>query len=100
MLGIVFLGENVETVRQRVYRSDVINTYEQKRSLFFQDKKEEEEEKVDSSLGRILKLNKPETIYIILGCIGSLVNGGVMPGFAIIFSEILGVSLNLVSTAC
>jgi len=52
-------------VRQRVYRSDVINTCEQKRSLFFQDKKEEEEEKVDSSLGRILKLNKPETIYII-----------------------------------
>ncbi|CAL1526271.1 unnamed protein product [Lymnaea stagnalis] len=40
---------------------------------------------------RLLVLNSPEWYFILLGCFGSLVNGGVQPAFAVIFSKILGV---------
>ena len=40
---------------------------------------------------RVMKMNSPEWFFIVLGCFGSIVNGGVQPAFAIIFSEILEV---------
>lgn len=42
---------------------------------------------------RILKMNAPEWFYIIIGCIAALVNGASQPAFAILFSEIIGVSI-------
>nr|AJG01604.1 ATP-binding cassette sub-family B MDR/TAP member 1 [Dreissena polymorpha] len=56
-----------------------------------EQKKRVKEEEVDASLRRILKLNKSEAPFIVMGCFASLVNGGAMPAFAVIFSEILGV---------
>ncbi|WAQ94713.1 MDR1-like protein [Mya arenaria] len=53
--------------------------------------KEKEKEEVDSSLKRILTMNSSEIPFILIGCFASLINGGTMPAFAIIFSEILGV---------
>ncbi|KAL3831884.1 hypothetical protein ACJMK2_023581 [Sinanodonta woodiana] len=53
--------------------------------------KKEEEKAPQVSVKRILQMNAPEWYLILLGCFGSLINGGVMPAFAIIFSEILGV---------
>jgi hypothetical protein len=50
----------------------------------------------DVSLGRVMKMNSPEWFYIIIGCIAALVNGGVQPAYAILFSEILGVSSNII----
>ncbi len=47
------------------------------------------------TLGRILALNKPEWGYIVLGCFGALVMGGQMPAFAVVISELLGVSENI-----
>lgn len=54
-------------------------------------KKKKEEEEVDAGLGRVLKMNASEWWVIMLGCLGSLINGGLMPAFAVIFAEILGV---------
>ena len=38
---------------------------------------------------RVLQLSKPESFYIVLGCLASIVSGGVNPAFAIVFSKII-----------
>lgn len=53
--------------------------------------KEEEEELPSASFFKVMRLNSPEWPYILLGCIGSIINGAVQPGFAVIFSRILNV---------
>lgn len=45
-------------------------------------------------------MNAPEWPYILLGSLGAIMNGGVQPAFAIIFSEILGVSLQDLNLKC
>ncbi|XP_014662073.1 PREDICTED: multidrug resistance protein 1-like [Priapulus caudatus] len=40
---------------------------------------------------RLMKLNAPEWPYISVGCVAAAANGAVMPMFAIIFAEVLGV---------
>ncbi|WAR00099.1 MDR1-like protein [Mya arenaria] len=52
---------------------------------------EAKKEKVNAGFGRIMRLNAPEWFFILLGCLSALINGGLMPAFAIIFAEILGV---------
>merc|ERR1719495_482350 len=54
-------------------------------------KVDEEEEAPKVQMMRILKRNSPEFIYIIIGVISSCGMGAVMPIFAIIFGDILGV---------
>ncbi|NXW35425.1 MDR1 protein, partial [Phaetusa simplex] len=39
---------------------------------------------------RILALNKPEWMYVLLGVIAAAVSGGVHPAFAVIFGKIIG----------
>uniref|UniRef100_A0A8C3PXH7 ATP-binding cassette sub-family B member 5 n=1 Tax=Chrysolophus pictus TaxID=9089 RepID=A0A8C3PXH7_CHRPC len=39
---------------------------------------------------RILALNKPEWLYVLLGVIAAAVSGGVHPAFAVIFGKIIG----------
>uniref|UniRef100_A0A8C0AWX8 ABC-type xenobiotic transporter n=1 Tax=Buteo japonicus TaxID=224669 RepID=A0A8C0AWX8_9AVES len=41
---------------------------------------------------RILALNKPEWLYVLLGVIAAAVSGGVHPAFAVIFGKIIGVN--------
>lgn len=41
---------------------------------------------------RILALNKPEWLYVLLGVIAAAISGGVHPAFAVIFGKIIGVS--------
>ncbi|XP_075683763.1 ATP-dependent translocase ABCB1-like [Rhinoderma darwinii] len=43
------------------------------------------------SFFKILKLNRPEWPYFVVGVICALINGGTRPAFAIIFSRIIGV---------
>lgn len=58
-----------------------------------------QQEKVDAGMGRVMRLNAPEWYFILLGCLAALINGGLMPAFAVIFAEILGVrSFNLFDT--
>jgi len=40
---------------------------------------------------RLLKRNKPELLYIVIGCLASCFMAALMPVFAILFGEILGV---------
>ena len=51
-----------------------------------------EEEVVSASYSEILKLNKPEMGYILVGCFFGAALGVAMPAFAILFSEIVNVS--------
>ncbi len=54
--------------------------------------KEEEKENLPVvPLLRIMKMNRKETPFIILGCLASLVNGTSQPAFALIFAEMLAV---------
>uniref|UniRef100_H2YJX0 Bile salt export pump n=1 Tax=Ciona savignyi TaxID=51511 RepID=H2YJX0_CIOSA len=55
-----------------------------------EEEEEEQEELPDFSFTRVVGMNKPETLYILLGCLAAAVNGGIQPVFAILFSEILG----------
>ncbi|GFO24715.1 multidrug resistance protein 1 [Plakobranchus ocellatus] len=66
----------------------------QKEKVSDKDELDEEEELKklpNAPFTRLMKMNSPEWVYIMLGCIGSIINGGVQPAFAIIFSEILKV---------
>lgn len=36
-------------------------------------------------------MNKPEWIFIAIGCLASIVSGGVQPAFAIVFSKVIAV---------
>jgi len=58
-----------------------------------EDKKEEEEEEKlpDPPLKRIMQMNASEWPFILAGCFAAIINGGIQPGFAYVFSEILGV---------
>lgn len=42
-------------------------------------------------MSRVFKLNGPEWIWIVFGCLAALANGAVQPCFAVLFAEILGV---------
>ncbi|KAK3746942.1 hypothetical protein RRG08_030352 [Elysia crispata] len=55
------------------------------------DEEEELKKLPDAPFRRLIRMNSPEWFFILLGCFGSIVNGGVQPAFAIIFSEILDV---------
>lgn len=53
----------------------------------------EEDVTKNVSLVEVMKLNSPEWKAITIGCIGSLVMGAAMPIFAVIFGDIVEVSL-------
>ncbi|XP_050194817.1 ATP-dependent translocase ABCB1 [Myiozetetes cayanensis] len=50
-----------------------------------------EEELPPASFLKIMKLNKTEWPYFVAGILCAVINGALQPGFAIIFSEIIGV---------
>ncbi|KAK9762561.1 hypothetical protein K7432_011587 [Basidiobolus ranarum] len=56
------------------------------------DEKKDPEEKVKKSFSflRVLKLNMPEWHLLLVGTIGSAVDGVIMPLFSVIFSSIIG----------
>jgi ABC-type multidrug transport system fused ATPase/permease subunit len=51
----------------------------------------EEKEKLNFSFLKLLTLNKPEWIYILFGCLSSIINGGMEPAFAFILSKLVSV---------
>ncbi|XP_075683420.1 ATP-dependent translocase ABCB1-like [Rhinoderma darwinii] len=51
---------------------------------------DEEQERISvAPLRRLLMLNKPEWIYIVIGMMAGVINGGIYPTFAIFFSKFL-----------
>uniref|UniRef100_A0A8C1VHG9 ATP-binding cassette, sub-family B (MDR/TAP), member 11a n=1 Tax=Cyprinus carpio TaxID=7962 RepID=A0A8C1VHG9_CYPCA len=60
--------------------------------LVLQKSKGEDEEVIEAApVARILKYNRPEWPYMLLGSLGAAINGSVNPIYALLFSEILGV---------
>lgn len=67
--------------------------------IFQQTTEDGPEEKEESApVARILKYNQPEWPYMLLGSLGAAVNGSVNPIYAVLFSQILGVSAPPVMT--
>ncbi|CAF3992288.1 unnamed protein product, partial [Rotaria sordida] len=71
------------------------NIHEQKdeSSIKIEEKKDENKQnkKINFSFFKLLALNKSEWIYILFGCITSLINGGIEPSFALILSKLVSV---------
>lgn len=51
-------------------------------------------------LMRAIKLNRPEFPYLFVGLFLSLASGLSQPAFAILYSEMFGVSIDLYTTHC
>ncbi|XP_015225935.1 PREDICTED: bile salt export pump [Cyprinodon variegatus] len=49
-----------------------------------------EESEESAPVARILKYNRPEWPYMLLGSVGAAINGAVNPVYAVLFSQILG----------
>ncbi|KAA0703589.1 Multidrug resistance protein 1 [Triplophysa tibetana] len=57
-----------------------------------QDEEKQQDEEVKSvSFLMVLKLNKPEWLYIVVGLFCAIINGAMQPAFAVIFSKIIAV---------
>ncbi|KAG5451955.1 Multidrug resistance protein 1 [Clonorchis sinensis] len=60
----------------------------QRRSIVPQQMREKFQKIRHSPITRLLKLNRPELLHIILGCICCVIAGGVQPAFAILYSQL------------
>lgn len=49
-------------------------------------------EKYPVNVTRLLKMNGPEWMFILVGCIAAIIVGASLPAFAILFGEVYGVS--------
>ena len=47
---------------------------------------------------RVMRMNLPEWPYILLGLLGSIVMGGAMPVYAILFGEVIHQHIYILST--
>ncbi|XP_040208751.1 ATP-dependent translocase ABCB1-like [Rana temporaria] len=54
------------------------------------EKPKNQDNNTDVPLRRILELNKPEWLYIIIGIVAASINGGIYPTFAVIFGKVIG----------
>lgn len=60
------------------------------------EEEEEPKERVEPApVARILRYNRPEWPYMLLGALGAAINGSINPIYAILFSQILGVRVAL-----
>lgn len=50
------------------------------------------EEQYDAPLSRIIALNKPEWLHVLIGCVAAAAAGCTLPLFAVLFGEVYGVS--------
>lgn len=42
-------------------------------------------------MARVFKMNQPEWMFIVLGCLAAILSGGVQPAFGVILSKAIGV---------
>ncbi|XP_028291135.1 bile salt export pump isoform X2 [Gouania willdenowi] len=68
-----------------------INFFVDKDNALEDGNEKEEEERVEPApVARILKYNRPEWPYMLVGSLGAAINGSVNPIYALLFSQILG----------
>ncbi|CAM9220541.1 unnamed protein product [Bubo scandiacus] len=79
------------SIRRRSSRYKSKRGSSKKKSSGKKKKKELEKENLPAvPYSRILALNKPEWLYVLLGVIAAAVSGGVHPAFAVLFGKIIG----------
>ncbi|XP_065484687.1 ATP-binding cassette sub-family B member 5 [Caloenas nicobarica] len=79
------------SIRRRSSRYKSKRCSSKKKPSRKKEKKELEEENLPAvPYSRILALNKPEWLYVLLGVIAAAISGGVHPAFAVIFGKIIG----------
>uniref|UniRef100_A0A7N4PJN0 ATP binding cassette subfamily B member 1 n=1 Tax=Sarcophilus harrisii TaxID=9305 RepID=A0A7N4PJN0_SARHA len=83
-------GFESRSLRRRSSRSSV------KKTQTLEKKTTEEERKLDENVPqvsflRILKMNKTEWPYFVVGIFCAIINGGLQPAFSVIFSRIIGI---------
>lgn len=42
----------------------------------------------------VMKINKPEWLAILVGCLASVLNGAALPVYSIVFGDVIGVSVD------
>ncbi|XP_069716416.1 ATP-binding cassette sub-family B member 5 [Phaenicophaeus curvirostris] len=83
--------ESVSSIRRRSSRYKSKKFSSKKKSPGKKEKNEMEEENLPAvSYLRILALNKPEWLYVLLGVIAAAIIGGVHPAFAVVFGKVIG----------
>ncbi|XP_064907342.1 ATP-binding cassette sub-family B member 5 isoform X1 [Columba livia] len=79
------------SIRRRSSRHKSKRRSSKKKPSRKKEKKELEEENLPAvPYSRILALNKPEWLYVLLGVIAAAISGGVHPAFAVVFGKIIG----------
>ncbi|XP_044148635.1 ATP-binding cassette sub-family B member 5-like isoform X4 [Bufo gargarizans] len=93
-------GENEEAMQgkpplvQRLYSNMSNETFSVSEKGEEEDIEEEETEKEklpNISFLKILKLNKSEWLYILIGTLAATINGGVHPAFSVIFAKVIAI---------
>lgn len=88
LVRLLSQGSNDKTLQRMLSVSESLPDKKSK-------KEDEKEDLPKAPFSRLMKMNAPEWKYIFLGCIAALINGGVQPSFAVIFSKIIGVFAEL-----
>ncbi len=84
-------NDNTKIEYKDSFKQDIVQTKNDNQCTI--DKVEEKIQDSEASIFRILQLNRPEWFYILIGCLASIVSGGVNPLFSIVFSKIILVIL-------
>ena len=70
-------------------QDNIENTVEKSICISTGDEAETSFDEFEASFMDLMKLNSPETIYIVIGCLAALVNGAVEPIFAISMADFI-----------
>uniref|UniRef100_A0A8C5WKG4 ATP binding cassette subfamily B member 4 n=1 Tax=Leptobrachium leishanense TaxID=445787 RepID=A0A8C5WKG4_9ANUR len=93
-LSPTFSHKRSQLTRRKSSRRSVTETPEKKEKKKKKKKKgdkEDEDSVTPVSFLKVMKLNKPEWPYFVVGLISAAINGATQPAFAIIFAEIMGI---------
>ena len=70
-------------------QDSIENVFEKNTHISTEDEAETSFDEFEASFIDLMKLNSPETIYIVIGCLAALVNGAVEPIFAISMADFI-----------
>ena len=85
------IGKLTRKLSRRLSRTLSTNKKDGKETAKEEAKKDVEEDLPKIQVSRLLKRNKAEMLYIIIGALASIAMASLMPVFAILFGKILGV---------
>jgi len=78
------LAEDVKVNKEKSENKDVVETEKESEETDFYGVEQHYEKNVFSKL---MAMNRPESLYILIGCIGALIAGSIEPLFALALTE-------------